>query len=194
MIMNLWNKIPPSLLFFSEIPISSFVPVLVFLAVSSGCSTFLHKKISVDLCNCHEERSEHIVQVLKSSPKNVVLRNAMLLKQISHLLPLIDMLCYLKSEEPHYGSYASDLLPCIYNDMINMAISFFGQSDCLKHAKQFRNTFTVSQLPFSLDGTQGHSHETYVPQIYHADFNQIVRYVDQSIKHIRYLLNFMKYL
>ena len=138
MIMNLWNKIPPSLLFFSEILISSFVPGLVFLAVSSGCSTFLHKKISVDLYNCHEERSEHIVQVLKSSPKKccTCTKRCNLIKIDLTLAPgpLIDMLCYGKSEEPHYGSHASDLLPLIYNDMINMAISFFGQSDCLKHS------------------------------------------------------------
>ena len=39
-------------------------------------------------------------------------------------------------------------------------MTFFGQSNYLQHAKQFNSTFIVSQSPFSLDGTQGHSHVT----------------------------------
>ena len=44
--------------------------------------------------------------------------------------------------------------------MINMVITFLGQSDYAYLAMQFNNTFIVSQSPFPLAVTYGHLHVT----------------------------------
>ena len=53
--------------------------------------------------------------------------------------------------KPYYGAYASELMSCIYNDMINTVMDSFCQLDCAYHAQQFGNIFIILQSPFSLD-------------------------------------------
>jgi hypothetical protein len=42
----------------------------------------------------------------------------------------------------HYGSSASDLVPWIYNDRLNIVGTFFSQSNRLLYAKQYSNSNT----------------------------------------------------
>ena len=51
----------------------------------------------------------------------------------------------------YYESYASELMSCKYNNMINTVMDSFRQLDCGYHAQQLSNIFIILQFPFLLD-------------------------------------------